>query len=77
VFRALLCWAAGIVQIIGSVDEGKVGQRLRKIAEKPIRIDVKLFREEADVVADIEQAFEYAAGLVIPALQDEIVHKPE
>jgi hypothetical protein len=65
------------VEIIGGVDQRKMRQRLREIAEKSVRIDIKLFRKETHVVTDIEKALEYTAGFVMLTLQNEVVDEPK
>src|ERR1700739_4940474 len=57
-----------VAQAHGRHDEGKVRERLRKIADLPSRLRIVFLREQADVVAQCEQAFEQGAGFIVAML---------
>jgi UDP-N-acetyl-D-mannosaminuronic acid transferase (WecB/TagA/CpsF family) len=59
------------------VHERDVAEGLREVADQPSRPRVVLLGEEADVVAQVEQALEALAGVVAPAHLLEAVHEPE
>src|SRR5271165_4042538 len=50
---------------------------LRKIAEHAAAGGIELLRKQAHVVASAEQPLEESFRVVVPALQDIIVHEPE
>ena len=52
-------------------------ERLREVADEALEARVVLLREQAEVVAEREQALEHLARLVELAEQDEVVHEPE
>jgi hypothetical protein len=51
--------------------------RLGKITEHPASQRVKLFGEQADVIASCQQSIEKVAGFVITTLQDVVIDEPE
>ena len=66
-----------MAEVVGGVDEGDVGERLRKVADLPPRARVVLLGEQADVVAQREQPLEQRPRLVVAPLQDVVVGEPE
>ena len=52
-------------------------ERLRKIAELPPCLRIVFFREQADIVAQREQALEQGACFGVAVLQPVIVGKPK
>src|SRR5260370_10045296 len=59
---ALQVWTAlarpgSVFEIEGGIDESDVGERLGKIPDQPLALDVVLFREQAQVVGRREKAF--------------------
>ena len=50
---------------------------MRKIAEMPACPRIIFLREQADIVAQVEQPLEQRAGLFLPAKQDKGVGKPK
>src|SRR5262245_455789 len=68
---------AYIVQVQGRSDESEMRKGLRKIADLPPRVGIVLFREQADIVAEGQQAFEQGRCFGVTVLQRIIVGKPE
>jgi hypothetical protein len=60
-------------QIEGAVDEGDVGERLREIADEPARLRIVLLAEQADIVAQSNQAIEQFDGFVHSIIQDVLI----
>ena len=52
-------------------------ERLRKVADEPLRDGVVLLREQAEVVAKVEQRMEEGLGLLSPALERQHLDEPE
>ena len=71
------CRSRRPVEIAGSTDDREVGEGLREIAEKSTLSDIILFRQQADIVPQPEQALEQGTPLVHTALQDQVVRQPE
>src|SRR5260370_12839298 len=66
---ALQVWTAfvrpgSVFEIEGGIDESDVGERLGKIPDQPLALDVILFREQAQVVAQQENAFKQRSRIV-------------
>src|SRR4029077_7695747 len=59
------------------VDEREVRERLREIAEQPLRSGVVLLREETDVVREANEPPEELVRLVVAAEQLVAVDEPE
>src|SRR5713226_10349981 len=59
------------------IDERKMCERLREVAELPVRDRVVLLGEQTDVAAQVEQPLEQLARLLDLALQREHVREPE
>src|SRR5439155_6774841 len=57
-------------------DHRDVRERLREVADEPPVRDVVLLRQEADVVADGEDALEELASLLVVSLQRQAVREP-
>src|SRR6267142_1408864 len=68
---------AGPRKIARGVDQADVREGLREVADEPSRVRIVLLGQEADVVADVEEALEERAGLGPPPLQGQIVGEPE
>src|SRR5215510_5304872 len=65
------------MQIQGRSDESKVRKRLRKIADLPLRLRIVFFRQQADIVANRQQALEQGGRFGVAVLQRVIVGKPK
>src|SRR5215470_16851268 len=68
---------ADIMQVQGGSDESQMRERLREIADQPPRMGIVFFREQADVVAERQQAFEQCGCFGVAVLQRVIVGQPE
>ena len=68
---------ADIVQTQRRPDEGEMRERLRKIAGLSPCSRIVFFREQADIVAQREQALKQGACFGVAALQPVIVGKPK
>src|SRR5262249_27254962 len=68
---------ADIVQVQGGSDESEMRERLREIPDLPPRLGIVFFREQADAVAERQQALEQGACFGVAILQRVIVGKPE
>src|SRR5829696_8377610 len=64
-------------QVVGRVDEGDVGERLGEVAELAAGRRVELLSQQADVVAEGEEALEDGQRLLTPAHQGQVVGQPE
>src|SRR6266852_7781097 len=67
----------GIVQVQSRSDESKMRKRLREVADLPLCSRIVLFREQADIIAKRQQAFEQGARFRVAVLQRVVVGKPE
>ncbi len=68
---------AAFLQHVGAGDEGQMGERLREVAEHPLRNRVVLLRNQAEVVAEADEPREELFRLVAAADQGEIRCEPE
>jgi len=73
---ALLRRAVAAREVEGRVDERDVRERLREVAHLPPALRVVLLGEQADVVANGEQALEEPLGVVATAKEREVVAVP-
>lgn len=69
--------AAGGFEEAGGVEEADVGEGLGEVAGEAAGLGVVALGEEADVVADGEEALEEAAGVLVAAEEGEAVDEPE
>src|SRR5258708_32096188 len=67
----------GSRQVEGGVDERDVREGLREVPELPSETRVILLRQEADIVAQCQQALEQFPRLGDAPLQDEVVGEPK
>ena len=64
-------------EVEGRVHEREVRERLGEVAEQPARLRVVLLRQQAEVVAEIDQPPEQLVRLVVAAEQLVAVAEPE
>ena len=60
-------WPDAARQVACGVDQSDVGERLREIAHQASRPGVVFLCQEANVVAQFQQALEEPEGVVVPA----------
>ncbi len=60
----------------GGVDQRKVAEGLREIAEQPLRARVPHLRQEPDIVGEADDAFQIGARLAVASLHAEAVGEP-
>ncbi len=70
---ALVCSAVYAAQAAGRIDEGEVRKCLGKIAQLPLGRRVVLFRQQADIVTQRDQAIKQGLRIVIAPQQGIIV----
>src|SRR5688500_15276246 len=64
-------------EVARGVDQRLMRKRLRKISNQPFVFGVVLFREETNVIAEVEEPFEYFMSLVELALKRIVVGQPK
>src|SRR5262245_39582812 len=64
-------------EVARSVDQPDMRERLREVSNQPSRHWIVLLRQQAHVVAQRQELFEDLGGLVVAALEREVVGQPE
>ena len=64
-------------EVVSTVDECEMRERLRKVPELAVFFGIVLFRQKADVVAERKQVLDKGARFVHPALQGVVVYHPK
>src|SRR5262245_21165572 len=64
-------------QVVGGVDESDMREGLWEVADQTAGLDVVLFRQQAEVVAQLEQSIEQAFAFLRAPRQDQGIDQPE
>jgi hypothetical protein len=72
----LLTRLLGPCDVVLRIDQGDMGEGLRKISQQPLGIGVILFRQQAEVVAQRKNSLEQFACVVTPADKNVGVSQP-
>src|SRR5215475_3450574 len=75
--RPLLHWLFRSSEVESAVDQRQMGERLREIADQPSRLRIVFFAQQADIIAQLEQAIEQRPRIMQSALQHIGINQPE